>query len=85
MDSVYPSESYKIMGACFEVYETIGCGFAEPVYQECLESELTLQGLPFKEQAELNLIYKGQNSKASTSLISFCTTRLSWRLRLSEI
>ena len=33
-------ESYRIMGACFEVYKIKGCGFLEPVYQECLEIEL---------------------------------------------
>jgi GxxExxY protein len=32
-------ESYRIMGACFEVYKEMGCGFVEPIYQECLEME----------------------------------------------
>ena len=32
---IYKDESYKIMGACFEVYKEKGCGFAEPVYQKC--------------------------------------------------
>ncbi len=31
---VYKSESYGIIGACFEVYNEKGCGFLEPVYQE---------------------------------------------------
>jgi len=34
---VYKEESYAIMGACFEVYKNMGCGFLESVYQECLE------------------------------------------------
>ena len=33
---IYPAESYKIVGACFEVYKEKGCGFLEGVYQECL-------------------------------------------------
>ena len=49
-DLIYPQESYKIMGACFEVYKAMGCGFLEPVYQECLEIELGLQGIPFQPQ-----------------------------------
>ena len=57
---IYKDESYRIMGACFEVYKVMGCGFVEPVYQECLELELVLQELPFKPQAELTLIYKGR-------------------------
>ena len=60
MEIVYKDESYKIMGACFEVYKEKGCGFVEPVYQECLGIELGLQEIPFVAQAELKLTYKGQ-------------------------
>lgn len=60
MEIVYKEESYRIMGACFEVYREMGCGFVEPVYQECLELELSFQGLVFQPQAELNLRYKGR-------------------------
>jgi GxxExxY protein len=56
---VYREESYRILGACFEVYKEMGCGFVEPVYQECLELELGLQGLSFESQVELLLNYKG--------------------------
>jgi hypothetical protein len=59
MEVVYREESYRIMGACFEVYREMGCGFLEPVYQECLELEFELQGLPFRPQADLILSYKG--------------------------
>lgn len=57
---LYKEESYKIVGACFEVYKQKGCGFTEPVYQECLEMELSLQGIPFVSQPELELEYKGR-------------------------
>ncbi len=40
---IYKKESYKIMGACSEVYKTKGCGFVEPVYQERLEMEFDLE------------------------------------------
>ena len=59
-DIVYKDECYKVMGACFEVYKENGCGFVEPVYQECLALELASQNIPFQEQVELNLRYKGQ-------------------------
>ena len=55
---VYGQESYKIMGACFEVYKTMGCGFLEAVYQECLEIELSGRGIPFVPQRELQIAYK---------------------------
>jgi GxxExxY protein len=55
---IYEEETYKIIGACFEVYRDKGCGFVEPVYQECLEIELRLQGIPFAAQKKLTLEYK---------------------------
>jgi GxxExxY protein len=59
-DIVYKEESYKIIGACFEVYKQKGCGFSEAVYQECLAIELDLQGIPFVEQPKIQLEYKGR-------------------------
>ncbi|MFO0877870.1 MAG: GxxExxY protein [Gemmataceae bacterium] len=56
---IYKDESYRIMGACFEVYTEMGCGFLEAVYQECLELELAARDVPFRPQAELALAYKG--------------------------
>lgn len=57
---IYPDESYRIMGACFEVYTEKGCGFLEAVYQECLEHELTDRTIPFAAQPGLTLEYKGR-------------------------
>ena len=56
---LFKEESYQIIGACFEVYREKGCGFLEPVYQECMEIELRLQGIPFVAQKPLPLEYKG--------------------------
>ena len=56
---IFKEESYNIIGACFEVYREKGCGFLEPVYQECMEVELRLQGIPFVAQKPLALEYKG--------------------------
>ncbi|QEG23554.1 GxxExxY protein [Mariniblastus fucicola] len=60
MDLLFKDESYQIMGACFEVYKNKGCGFVEQVYQECLSLEFGLQAIPFAEQVELTLEYKGK-------------------------
>lgn len=59
-DIVYKEESYKIIGACFEVYKQKGCSFTEPVYQECLSIELELQKIPFIAQPKIQLEYKGR-------------------------
>ena len=56
---LYKEESYQIVGACFEVYREKGCGFLETVYQECMEIELRLQGVPYVPKKPLALEYKG--------------------------
>jgi GxxExxY protein len=60
MGLLYESGTYRIRGACFEVYKEKGCGFLEAVYQECLGIEFELQGIPFRPQAEPGLMYKGR-------------------------
>jgi GxxExxY protein len=57
---LYEELTYNIQGACFEVYKTMGCGFLEAVYQECLEIELYDRGIPFEARKELELDYKGR-------------------------
>ena len=57
---IYAQESYRIIGACFEVYNEMGCGFLEAVYQECLERELAAQGIPFCARSRLKISYKGE-------------------------
>ena len=43
---VFKDESYAIIGACFEVYNDKGCGFREPVYQECVQFEFEINAFP---------------------------------------
>jgi GxxExxY protein len=57
---LYADETYAIRGAIFEVYREMGCGFLEPVYQECLEKEFNRKKLPPVPQVELRLVYKGE-------------------------
>lgn len=51
-------ESYAIVGACFEVYNNKGCGFLEPVYQECLAIEFNFQNIPANPKPLLTLSYR---------------------------
>ena len=60
---VYKEESYKIIGAAFEVYNTLGPGFLEAVYQEALEIELRKQGIPYEREKELKIQYDGVELK----------------------
>ena len=60
MALLYPSESYKITGAIYEVHKELGSGLLEKVYQEALEKELKLQGIPFEREKAFSIIYKGE-------------------------
>lgn len=73
---LYADESYAIIGACFNVYKEMGCGFLEAIYQECLEIEFSFQKIPFEAQKELQLKYRGQILKQTYKPDFFVITRL---------
>ena len=60
MSLIYKNEVYDIIGACFDVYKELSCGLSEPIYQEALEIEFKLRGIPFEREKELVVYYKGQ-------------------------
>jgi GxxExxY protein len=57
-DVIYKDESYQIIGACMEVYNELGCGFLEAVYQEALAIEFDVRGIPFVREKDLAIQYK---------------------------
>lgn len=56
---MFKQEGYDLMGAAFEVYNQLGYGMAEEVYQSALEVELGLRGISFVAQAEISVYFKG--------------------------
>lgn len=60
---IYQEEGYRFMGAAFEVYNDRGYGMSEEIYQESLEIELELRGIPFQPKPELRCSYKGRELK----------------------
>jgi GxxExxY protein len=48
------------MGAAFEVHNVLGGGLLEEIYQQSLEVELELRGVPFRRKQELKIFYKGR-------------------------
>lgn len=60
MALLYSEESYKINGAIYEVHKELGPGLLEKVYQEALEKEFILQGIPFEREKSFTIIYKGE-------------------------
>ena len=57
---LYKEECFAIQGAIFEVYQTMGCGFLEAVYQECLTIEFQHRNIPFVCQEPQELKYKNE-------------------------
>jgi GxxExxY protein len=58
-------EVYAIVGAAMDVHREEGHGFAEPVYQECMEIELADRRVPAEAQKEMTIVYKGRRLKKS--------------------
>ena len=56
---IFEEECYAIRGAVYEVYRELGNGFREEVYQQCLEREFAMRGIPFEAKRELRIFYKG--------------------------
>jgi GxxExxY protein len=62
-DLLFKDEVYAIVGAAMEVYNVLGPGFLEAVYQEALEIELGDRSIPFEAQIDLRIIYKTRQLK----------------------
>jgi GxxExxY protein len=55
---MFDEEGYQLMGAAFEVYNALGYGMSEEIYQQSLEIELSLRGIPFQTKQQLQVFYK---------------------------
>jgi len=62
-DHPLSQEGYALMAAAFEVHNQVGGGLLEEIYQECLERELGLRGIPFRSKQELLVFYKNRQLK----------------------
>jgi GxxExxY protein len=69
---IHEDKTRAIIGACFNVYNDKGCGFLEAVYQECLEIEFEVLGIPFTTQKELCLSYRGRRLRQTFKLDFLC-------------
>ena len=59
-DALFETEGYALMGAAFEVYNHLGAGFLEEVYQEAMELELAARQIPFISKPRLQVLFKEQ-------------------------
>ena len=51
-------EGYDLMGAAFEVYNVLGYGMSEEIYQQSLEIELALRNIAYQSKADIEVVYK---------------------------
>jgi GxxExxY protein len=56
--NLFSEEGYAIMGAAFEVHQTIGGGLLEEIYHESLAIEFETRQIPFQSKPELVVHYK---------------------------
>ena len=58
---LHEAVTQEIIGAAFEVYNVLGYGFLEKVYQRALQAELLRRGVPAEIEHRITVIYKGVN------------------------
>jgi GxxExxY protein len=57
-EELLKDEGYALMGAAFEVYNHLGAGFLEEVYQEAMEIELAARQISFISKPHLQVVFK---------------------------
>ena len=60
---LFEEETYRIIGTCMKVHQSLGSGFLESVYQEALEKEFAKDGIENIRHKKLNINYNGVKLK----------------------
>lgn len=56
---LHPELSYKLVGILYKVYNELGGGYQERIYQAAIRRELSKQKIIFIEEAWVDLLYDG--------------------------
>jgi len=61
MDShlLHADITHAVLGAAFEVHGILGPGFLEKLYENALAKEFERRRIPFQQQVEVPILYKG--------------------------
>ena len=54
------AKMYKIIGAAMDLYNELGYGYSEPIYQECLSIICSEKGIPWEREKLLNMLFHGR-------------------------
>lgn len=60
MDYLYSDLTKEIIGAFYDVYNTLGFGFLEKAYENALAIELHSRGFPVEQQKPICVYYRDQ-------------------------
>lgn len=83
-DLLYRDEVYRLVGACMEVHKDKGNGFVEPVYQDALEIELEMAGIPYDRQRNYLIHYRGRPLKHSYTPDLLCFDKIILELKAAR-
>ena len=56
---LYKDRMYQIIGAAMTLYNELGSGYSEPIYQECLSVICTEKGIPWEREKMLKMYFHG--------------------------
>lgn len=56
---LYKDRMYQIIGAAMSLYNELGNGFSEPIYQECLSIVCTEKDIPWEREKPLKMSFHG--------------------------
>lgn len=56
----YEELTKMVIGCAYRVYNRMGFGFLESVYEKCMVVELVRSGIQFEEQKPIEVTYDGQ-------------------------
>jgi GxxExxY protein len=70
------ADGYALIGAAFDVYNNLGAGFLEEVYQEAMEMELIARKMPFISKPRLFVFYKDHQLQKYYEADLFVSSRI---------
>lgn len=78
---IFKDECFKIIGACFDVYNELGCGFLESVYQEALEIVFKDLNIPYQREKELTISFRKQKLNKTYQADFICYDKIILELK----
>ena len=81
---LFEEKTYRIIGTCMKVHQSLGSGFLESVYQEALEKEFAKDGIENIRHKKLNINYNGVKLKKYFIADFVCYDKIILELKASS-